>query len=95
MSSLPRPAAVRQSNTTGEIFRVLSAAVLLLLSFSSRQDYKQDVEVLVDFTHTNSGLYLDYKLHSIPFLPFPKTVQDRSRKSNNKPEPVHCIMFAN
>jgi 3-oxoacyl-ACP reductase-like protein len=46
------------------IFRVLVAAAVLLLlsSFSSRQDYKQDIEPLVDFIYTDAGLDFDYNL---------------------------------
>jgi len=63
MSSLPRPAAAGpQPNTAREFFRVSVAAILLLLSsFSSRQDYKQDVEALVVFIHTNAALDLNHK----------------------------------
>jgi hypothetical protein len=68
MLSLPRPAAARpQPNTTTEFFRVSVAAVLLLpSSFSSKQDYKQDVEALVELIHTNAGLDLDHKLTHCP-----------------------------
>ena len=74
MSSLPRPAAARtQPNTTGEFFKVPVAAVLLLLlSFSSRQDYKQIVEALTDFIHTNAGLDFDHKLHGVSLVTAPE-----------------------
>lgn len=73
MLSLPRPAAARlQPNTTREFFRVSVAAVLLLLPpFSSRQDYEQDVEVLVEFIHTNAGLDFDHKFHTVPLVVVP------------------------
>jgi hypothetical protein len=74
MSSLRRPAATGpQPNTTREFFRISVAAVLLSLSsFSSRQDYNQDVEALVDFIHPNAGLDFDHKLHSVPLVTVPE-----------------------
>ena len=56
--------ATLQPNPTRKIFRVSVTALLLLLSsFSSRQDYRQNFEALVDFIHTNAGLDFDHKLH--------------------------------
>ena len=78
MSSLPRyshAAARPQTNTTrdSEFFWVSVAAVLLLLSsFPSREDYKQDVEALVEFIHTNAGLDFDDKLHRVPLVAIPE-----------------------
>jgi hypothetical protein len=46
----------------------VAAVLLLLSSSSSRQDYKQDVEALVDFIHMDAGLYFDHKLRSVLLL---------------------------
>lgn len=71
MSSLPRPAAASpKSNTTGELFRVLDSVLTAYFFFSLWQDYKQDVEALIDFIHANavSGLDLDRNLHNISLV---------------------------
>jgi hypothetical protein len=38
----------------------VAALLLLLLSFSYGQDYKQNIEALVDFIHITSGLDFDH-----------------------------------
>jgi 3-oxoacyl-ACP reductase-like protein len=48
-----------------------SRGLLLLSSFSSRQDYKQDVEALVELIHTNAGFDSDHKLHTVPLVAVP------------------------
>lgn len=76
MSLLPRPAAARSEpkKTRGVFFFMVSVAAILLLlpSSSSRQDYKQNGEVLVNFIHRDAGFYFDHVLHSVLLVTVPE-----------------------